>query len=590
MDIFHDSRSLECRAPGGALKAGQSVRLRLYVRPSAAHVTLRLWNGAETSVEMDHKGLGVYEATVKAPETPCLWWYGFRVEDARGHRLYYGNARDGLGGVGAVYQDPPPSFQITVYDPDFSPPRYLADGVMYQIFPDRFHRSRLPASKRKDLYLHPNWDDLPVVSQDPRSGDHFATDFFGGDLDGIRNKLPYLKSLGITILYLNPIFKARSNHRYDTGDYHSIDPLLGDETALISLCRAAEKMGIRVMLDGVFSHTGEDSIYFNRYGQYKDLGASQSQDSPYYPWYQFSDYPDKYACWWGIHTLPEVDKNNTSFRAFIMGPDGVARRWLRAGASGWRLDVADELPLSFLQDLRFAVKAEKEDAAIMGEVWEDASNKVAYGQQRSYVLGDTVDSVMNYPLREALIRFFTHEIPASQLVRIIRSLQENYPVPFFYATMNLVGSHDRARVLNLLVKKDYSDLPLIERGKQALPKELRELAISRLEKVMQVVTAMPGMPSLYYGDEAGLEGAADPFCRGTFPWGHEDPRTLAIFREAFKLRHERPVLRRGSFDISYEGDNVLIIHREGIGGHDVFGEPLLDAPYTLRVSRDSIVL
>ncbi len=197
---------------------------------------------------------------------------------------------------------------------------------------------------------------------------------------------------------------------------------------------------------------------------------------------------------------------------------------------------------------------------------------------------------MNYPLREALIRFFTHEIPASQLVRIIRSLQENYPVPFFYATMNLVGSHDRARVLNLLVKKDYSDLPLIERGKQALPKELRELAISRLEKVMQVVTAMPGMPSLYYGDEAGLEGAADPFCRGTFPWGHEDPRTLAIFREAFKLRHERPVLRRGSFDISYEGDNVLIIHREGIGGHDVFGEPLLDAPYTLRVSRDSIVL
>ncbi|MDD4081627.1 MAG: glycoside hydrolase family 13 protein, partial [Eubacteriales bacterium] len=393
-----------------------------------------------------------------------------------------------------------------------------------------------------------------------------------------------------TLLYLNPIFKARSNHRYDTGDYHTIDPLLGDKAALENLCRTACEMGIRVMLDGVFSHTGEDSIYFNRYGRYETLGASQSEDSPYYPWYQFSDYPDKYACWWGNHTLPEVDKNNTSFRAFILGPDGVSRRWLRAGASGWRLDVADELPMSFLEDLRYAVKAEKEDAAIMGEVWEDASNKVAYGEQRSYVLGNTVDSVMNYPLREALIRFFTHDIPAPQLVRVIRSLQENYPLPFFYATMNLVGSHDRARILNLLVKKDYADLPLIERGKQALPKELRDLAISRLEKVMQAVTAMPGMPSLYYGDEAGLEGAADPFCRGTFPWGHEDPRTMAIFRDAFRLRHERPVLRRGTFDISYEGDDTIIIHRQGKNGLDVFGEPLLDAPYTLRVSRDSIVL
>jgi len=590
MDMFHDSRSPDCRAPVGALTTGQSVRLRLYVRGSAARVTLRLWNGGEELVAMKHQGLGVYEATIQAPETPGLWWYSFCLEDARGHRLYYGNARDELGGVGAVYQDPPPSYQITVYDPAFTPPKYLTDGIMYQIFPDRFHRSRPPVSKRKDLYLHENWDDLPLVGQDPRSGDHLAADFFGGDLEGIRQKLPYLKELGITLLYLNPIFKARSNHRYDTGDYHQIDPLLGDEDSLRKLCETAEEMGMRVMLDGVFSHTGEDSIYFNRYGRYDGLGASQSKDSFYYPWYQFSDYPDKYACWWGIHTLPEVNKNNTSFRAFIMGPDGVARRWLRAGVSGWRLDVADELPLPFLQDLRHAVKAEKADAAILGEVWEDASNKLAYGQVRSYVLGDTVDSVMNYPLRDALIRFFTHEIPAAQFVRIIRSLQENYPVPFFYATMNLIGSHDRARILNRLVKRDYAELPLKERGHQALPKALRDLAISRLEKVMRVVTAMPGMPSLYYGDEAGLEGAADPFCRGTFPWGHEDPRTMAIFKEAFRLRQERPVLRRGSLSLSHEGEDTLVIHRASLDGLDVFGEPLMDGPYTLRVSRDRIVL
>ena len=590
MEMFHDSRSLDCRSPFGALKTGQSVRLRLYVRGSASQVTLRLWNGGEKLVPMESKGLGVYEATVRVPGEPCLLWYDFHLEDQRGRRLYYGNARDKLGGVGTVYQDPPPSFQITVYDPAFAPPRYLADGIMYQIFPDRFYRSKRPSSPRKDLYLHENWDELPLVSQNPRNGDHTATDFFGGDLDGIRQKLPYLKDLGITVLYLNPIFKAHSNHRYDTGDYHQIDPLLGDEQSLRALCKAAEALGMRILLDGVFSHTGEDSLYFNRYGLYDALGASQSKESPYYSWYQFSDYPDKYACWWGIDTLPEIDKNNPAYRAFIMGPDGVARRWLRAGVSGWRLDVADELPMPFLEDLRHAVKAEKPDAALLGEVWEDASNKVAYGQMRSYVLGNSLDSVMNYPLREALIRFFTHEIAAWQFVRLVRSLQENYPVPFLYAAMNLIGSHDRARILNHLVKRDYADLPLFQRGGQKLPEELRDLAISRLDKVVQVVCAMPGMPSLYYGDEAGLEGAADPFCRGTFPWGREDARTMAIFRRAFALRRSRPVLRRGSFDISYEGDHTLVIHRDSLNGFDVFGEALEDAPYTLRISRDQIIL
>ena len=590
MEMFHDSRSLDFRSPGGALRTGESVRLRLHVRGGASSVILRLWNGGEELVKMENKGLGVYEATVKAPAKPCLWWYEFRLEDLRGHRLYYGNARDKLGGVGAVYQDPPPGYQITVYDPAFSPPDYLREGIMYQIFPDRFHRSKMPQSKRKNLFLHENWDDLPIVNPDPRSGDNYATDFFGGDLDGIRQKLPYLKELGITVIYLNPIFMARSNHRYDTGDYMQVDPLLGDEEALTHLCDAARAMGMRVLLDGVFSHTGEDSIYFNRYGRYEGLGASQSKDSLYFPWYQFSDYPDKYACWWGIHTLPEIDKNNASYRAFIMGPEGVARYWIKAGVSGWRLDVADELPMSFLEDLRYSVKAEDEDATLLGEVWEDASNKVAYGQMRSYVLGNTLDSVMNYPLREALIGFFTNEISAAQVVRQIRSLQENYPVPFFYATMNLVGSHDRARILNLLVKQDYGHLPLRERGGLKLPPELRELAVERLRKLMRIVAAMPGMPSLYYGDEAGMEGAADPYCRGTFPWGREDEETMAIHKELFKLRHERPVLRRGSFDIAYEGEDTLVIHRDSANGLDVFGKPLADGPYTLRVTRDKIIL
>ena len=588
MEMFHDSRREDCRTPMGAVTPGSEVRLRLYVKGAVSRVDLRYWNGGETLIPMKNLGIGEYEATIRAPEHPCLVWYDFLAEDSRGHRLYYGNAKDKMGGAGAVYQDPPPAYQITVYDPDFSPPAYLREGVMYQIFPDRFHRSRLPRKDRDDRILHENWDEEPLVLSDPRSGDNWALDFFGGDLDGIRAKLPYLKELGVTVLYLNPVFQARSNHRYDTGDYLNVDPLLGDGQDLKALCAEAKQVGIRVMLDGVFSHTGEDSLYFNRYGHYPSLGAYQSKESPYASWYTFRQFPDDYASWWGIPTLPEINKEDEGFRVFMLGENGVARRWVAEGTCGWRLDVADELPVGFLRDLRKSVRAENGEAVLMGEVWEDASNKIAYGVMRSYVLGDTVDSVMNYPLREALICFLTREIPASQVVRQIRSLQENYPVPFFYSLMNLMGSHDRARILNMLAKKDYQHLPTLQRRGLLMDDRLRQAAIGRMEQMLAIIVALPGMPSLYYGDEAGMEGASDPFCRGTFPWGREDPRTMDIVRKAFRLRHSRPVLRRGFLELSSEGEDTLVIHRFAKGGLDAFGQPLDDAPYFLRVTRDAL--
>ena len=587
MEMFHDSRREDCRTPMGAVTPGSEVRLRLYVKGAVSRVDLRYWNGGETLIPMKHLGIGEYEATIRAPEHPCLVWYDFLAEDSRGHRLYYGNAKDKMGGVGAVYQDPPPAYQITVYDPDFSPPAYLREGVMYQIFPDRFHRSRLPQKDRDDRILHENWDEEPLVLSDPRSGDNWALDFFGGDLDGVRAKLPYLKELGVTVLYLNPVFQARSNHRYDTGDYLSIDPLLGDGQDLKALCAEAKQAGIRVMLDGVFSHTGEDSLYFNRYGHYPSLGAYQSKESPYASWYTFRQFPDDYASWWGIPTLPEINKEDEGFREFMLGENGVARRWVAEGTCGWRLDVADELPVGFLRDLRKSVRAENGEAVLMGEVWEDASNKIAYGVMRSYVLGDTVDSVMNYPLREALIRFLTREIPASQVVRQIRSLQENYPAPFFYSLMNLMGSHDRARLHNLLARKDYAHMPNTQRRGLVMDQEHKRLATRRFEKMLLITVSLPGMPSLYYGDEVGMEGAADPFCRGTYPWGREDKDILARVKAAFALRASRPVLTRGFLELSHEGEHTLVIHRFAKDGLDVFGEPLDDAPYILRVSRDA---
>ena len=588
MEFFHDSRQLDCRAPSGAVTPGTDIRLVLYVQGFASQVTLRYWNGSENLVPMKDLGLGVYEATIQAPATPQLMWYDFRALNERGHWIYYGNARDRLGGVGAHYQDLPPSYQITVYDPAFSPPAFLREGIMYQIFPDRFHRSKMPVSERKDRVLHSEWNEPPYITADERSGDNWALDFFGGDLEGIRQKLPYLKELGITVLYLNPIFKARTNHRYDTGDYMTIDPLLGTEKDFKKLCSDAKKLGIHVLLDGVFSHTGEDSLYFNRYNTYPSTGAYQSKDSPYFSWYHFRHHPNEYASWWNIPTLPELNKNNESYRRFILGKDGVARHWVQAGASGWRLDVADELPMSFLRDLRKSVRKQQEDAVLLGEAWEDASNKVAYGQMRSYVLGDTLDSVMNYPLREALINFLTHVIPASQVVRQVRALQENYPVPFFYSLMNLLGSHDRARVHNLLVKQDFSHLPIAQRRGLTMGPAYKKLARQRFIKMLQLVVALPGMPSMYYGDEVGMEGASDPFCRGTFPWGQEEEDTLALVKEAFRLRAERPVLRRGFLELATEGDDTLIIHRFAKDGLDVFGEPLEDGPFLLRISRDAI--
>lgn len=587
MEMFHDSRLMQCRSPIGAVTQGSEVRLRLYIFGFASGVKLRIWNGGEKLIPMNDLGLGEYEAVIQVPQHPCLVWYDFQADDERGHRLYYGNARDRMGGTGAHYQDLPPSFQITVYDPAFSPPEYLRKGVMYQIFPDRYHRSRMPESVIRERILHENWYEEPLITADLRSGDNWALDFYGGNLDGIREKLPYLQELGVTILYLNPIFRARSNHRYDTGDYLQVDPLLGDEASLQHLCAEADKRGIRVMLDGVFSHTGEDSRYFNKYGNYPTLGAYQSKGSPYYSWYQFTSFPDRYASWWGIPTLPEVNKENESYREFILGNDGVARHWLKEGVSGWRLDVTDELPMGFLRGLRAAVRKERDDAALLGEVWEDASNKVSYGAMRSYVLGDTLDSVMNYPLREVLIQFLTHEVPAAKVVRVIRSLQENYPAPFFYSLMNLMGSHDRARILNVLAKREYGDLPISQRRGLRMDKANREAAKQRMEKMLAAIIALPGMPSIYYGDEAGMEGAADPFCRGPFPWGREDEEVLDMVRKAIRLRHERPVLQTGFLELSYEGEDTLVIHRGARNGLDVFGARLDDAPYSLRITRDS---
>ena len=293
-----------------------------------------------------------------------------------------------------------------------------------------------------------DWNTPPTYRR-LENGDVACWDFYGGTLEGIREKLDYLEDLGITTLYLNPVFEAASNHRYDTADYLRIDPLLGDEQSFRALCVDAEEHGISVILDGVFNHVGADSRYFNRFGTYAEPGAWQGERSPYRDWFTFNE-DGTYAGWWGDQNLPSVRSDCEAFHELVCGRAGVIRHWLRQGARGWRLDVADELTDEFIAQIKRALLSEKPDGVLIGEVWEDASHKMAYGKLRQYFQGAELDATMNYPVRTALLAYIRGDMGASELAARLEELRENYPRDNFYSALNLLGSHDRERLFTVL--------------------------------------------------------------------------------------------------------------------------------------------
>jgi 4-alpha-glucanotransferase len=579
---FHDSHSAFYRSPFGAVPCESTIRLRLTVEVPAPleQCQLRLWEekaGREVLLPMEpaeSQNTGdfirqVFVADYQAPKKPGLVWYYFRL-DTGDALLYYGNNQAGLGGEGALYHHEPPGYQITVFLPR-QVPAWLKEGVMYQIFVDRFCRDeqylREAGIKRlaqQQGLLHVNWYDTPFYIKDA-AGRVTRWTFFGGNLPGITAKLDYLRELGVTILYLNPIFESASNHKYDTGDYLKIDPLYGNEALFEELVREADLRGIKIILDGVFSHTGADSIYFNKYGNYSSVGAFQSPDSPYYSWYIFKQYPTEYESWWGIDVLPNVNEMEPSYRDFIYGGENsVIRHWMKKGVKGWRLDVADELPDEFIKELRQAVLAQDQEAVLIGEVWEDASNKISYGKRREYLWGEELDAVTNYPLREIWLDFFLGKVDAAGCHRRIMSLYENYPRENFYAAMNLISSHDRMRVLTVLGEAPVEDsLTEAEREKFCLPPEKRNLALRRLKLLSLMQMTFPGVPCIYYGDEAGMEGYSDPYNRGTYPWGREDRELLDWYKRVVKLRREYQVLSEGEFQSFYQGEDIYGFRRTG---------------------------
>lgn len=561
----YDSRNSLYRSHLGAVPAGETLRLRLLLHKDACvhDVFLRVKNDGDNVVcEMPMtcaEWLGDYQFfDCEITMAQGLYWYDFRYTSAHGNFCVV-KAEHGLG---VVSQEVGECFQLTVYESDFSSPDWLKGGLIYQIFPDRFYNSgKEKLNVPNDRFICKEWGRQPEYRQNngPCS---LGNDYFGGDLKGIEQKLPYLKDLGVTCIYLNPIFEAHSNHRYNTANYEEIDPLLGSKADLESLCKTAKKQGIKVILDGVFSHTGDDSIYFNRTGRYGCGGAYHDYNSPYREWFKFYDYPNGYDAWWGVKTLPETNEDNENFTDYITGENGVLRQYLKLGIGGWRLDVADELPDKFLDKLRTAVKSENPDAYILGEVWEDASNKISYGARRKFLRGSQLDSVMNYPFANAIIDFIKYG-GGEVLSETVHTILENYPKCSVDTLMNHLGTHDTARVLTMLGRGESFIGDRTWQSQQKLTDSEYIRGVKRLMAAAVIQYTLPGVPSLFYGDEAGVQGYGDPFCRATYPWGNEDIKLLEFYKTLGRVRNDCKAFKDGDFYTIFANENAIAYTRKG---------------------------
>ena len=449
--------------------------------------------------------------------------------------------------------------QLLIYKELGLHPDWIKGGVMYHIFVDRFAKSG-KFSKKENAIINEDWyEGIPQYPEYP-GADVENNMFFGGDLYGIIEKLDYIKSLGVNCIYLSPIFDAYSNHKYDTADYMSIDSMFGDEDTFETLVQEAKKRNIQIILDGVFNHTGADSLYFNKYGNYNSLGAYQSKKSPYYEWYNFKDYPNKYECWWDVQILPRVKSDTPSYKKFILGDGGVIEKWMKKGIAGFRLDVADELSDDFLKTLNEKVKSINPNGIIYGEVWEDASNKIAYDKRKRYFLGNELDSVMNYPLREAIIDYVKNG-DFEKLTNTFTMLYSHYPKTSCDLLMNVLGTHDTERILTVLGGESSDGYTNEQLSTMKMSKKELKLAINRLKMAYAINATVPGIPCIFYGDEAGMEGYCDPFNRLPFPWGREIHEILDFYKKIGEIRTKESLYKDGSFRLLHCDSDVFAFAR-----------------------------
>lgn len=578
--VAYNSQQQQHKTPFGAVSTEQSVRLCIHVSKTCGATGVRLVYRRDGTADSQTVSMAIaaetdpwqqYACTFTIP-APGLYFYRFEIETAGG-TLFCG-LQNGEAAVGDWLDE----WQLTVYDAAFCTPPQAGGGIMYQIFPDRFCRSEkyTPRPAANPRTIHENWYDVPdFIYNTP---DYKGNDYYCGNLQGIIEQLDYLQSLHVTMLYLNPVFESPENHRYSTANYMQIDPYLGTNEDFEELCRACAARGIDVLLDGVFSHTGADSIYFNKYGHYDSPGAYNTPDSPYREWYDFVQYPTEYRCWWNFENLPNVNECNPSYMDYITGENGVLQYWQKKGCKGWRLDVADELPDAFIDAVRARVKAENPNALLIGEVWEDATTKCAYGQRRRYLLGKQLDSVMNYPWRTAILDFVQNGDSALFHSRLM-CIMENYPPPVLNCLMNSLSTHDTERAITLLGV--VHPVAPEEQGAYVMTDEEYARGRDRLIKASFLQFTLPGIPCIYYGDEAGLGGFRDPYCRMGYPYGREDRELLHVFQTLGAMRSK--------FQKQFVQPFVLYAQKAGVyaycRGSILCAVNLGETPYTLPLQR-----
>jgi glycosidase len=598
-----DSRDAAYRTPVGAVPAGTSVRIRFRTyAQDAASVRLRLYDVDATkesflalrrpasSFRCGMRRCELWQVTLPNPR-PATLWYRFVVRDGRRTAYYEDDTAALDGGLGGAYlASGDRSWALTVYEPGFATPAWTKGAVVYQIFPDRF-RNGNPANdphtgdpRYDDPVLAQPWNALPEgycrgyagggCPAQPR-----GRDYQGGDLEGVTQKLDYLQGLGVNTIYLNPIFTAKSNHRYDTADYRNVDPQLGGNAAFDALVAAARAKGIRVILDGVFNHMSSDSPFFDRYARYPTLGGCESASSPYRSWFLFSGSGpcagSNYAGWANFDSIPVLAKSNAPVQSyFVDAPDSIARTWIQRGAAGWRLDVMGDpsFPAGWWPSFRRVVKAANPDAVIVGELWQKDTTLLRQ------LRGDRADSTMNYRLRDAVLGllspgdFEAKGFPASgsplrpsQFASRVASVYEDYPRPAWDALMNLVDSHDTARALWTLTPGADT--------RAAKEQNAANVAAgkARLRLAALIQFTLPGMPTVYYGDEAGVTGHEDPDDRRTYPWpdtgGSPDEALIGTYRALATLRGSVPALRSGDLRVAAVDDKAgtVAYARRGAG-------------------------
>lgn len=488
---------------------------------------------------------------------PALFFYEFLL--LRGTRTLFTNSINNYDFELSYYSTS--KFSLLVYQNYFEPKEWFGKGIMYHIFVDRFAKGDIGHVEREDAFINEDWyNGVPQYAR--VQGEPIKNNmFFGGNLKGIEDKLDYLESIGTKVIYLSPIFKAYSNHKYDTGDYMKVDEMFGGEDAFVSLLEKAKERGIAIILDGVFNHTGDDSIYFNKYGKCGWGGAYLDPESLFRDWYSFRSYPNDYESWWGINILPKLNQNNPDCRNYFLGEGGVVEKYTKMGIGGWRLDVADELPDEFLYELRECVHNNSDSQAIIiGEVWENAAVKTAYGKRRNYFHGRQLDSVMNYPLRNGIIDFVTYG-SAEILYNVLVELYSSYPRCVCDSLMNILGTHDTERILTVLGDNYRPDAPNDHLAVMRMTAQERDKAVARLKMASILQYTVYGIPSVFYGDEAGIEGYHDPFCRRTYPWGRENKQLLEHYRKLGELRNIEKAFDRGSFKVLEHGAETIMYER-----------------------------